>query len=120
MPLPTRTPLPAICKAYAEHIRTVKTPRSFRADTFYLREMFGPICPELENNAERKAREADKPLPPKPGPRIEADCLEDIATADIAAFLTAQVRVRGLAPKTANRHREIIRRLFNWSVQQRA
>ena len=119
MPLPTRTPLPAILKAYVEHIRTVKTPRSVRADTFYLREMFGPICADMENSPERKAREAGKPLPPKKGPRIEADCLENITTADIAAFLTAQVRARGLAPKTANRYREIICRLFNWAMKQR-
>jgi integrase len=120
MPLPTKTPIAEILSAYVAYMPTHKTARSVRADTFYLREMFGPICPALHNTAERQAAAQERPLPPRrQGARIEVNYLEHITTADIASFLTAQVRARGLAPKTANRYREIICRLFNWSMKQR-
>jgi integrase len=51
---------------------------------------------------------------------ISAPCFEQITTADISAFIAGQVERRGLAPKTANRYREILCRLFNWSMEQRA
>lgn len=47
-----------------------------------------------------------------------AQCFELITTADIQKFIDSHVRSRGLAPKTANRYREIICRLFNWSTKQ--
>jgi integrase len=50
---------------------------------------------------------------------IEADCFEAIATAQIVEFVSGQVARRGLAPKTANRYREILTRLFNWAVEQK-
>ena len=63
--------------------------------------------------------------PPKPGQdrrcklrTIEASYFEQITTADIANFITTHVRSRGLAPKTANRYREIVYRLFNWAMQE--
>jgi integrase len=50
---------------------------------------------------------------------IEADCFETITTAQIVEFVSGQVARRGLAPKTANRYREILTRLFNWAVEQK-
>ena len=38
---PTKTPLAKIVEAYVEYIRWAKTKSSFRADTWYLRDMFG-------------------------------------------------------------------------------
>jgi hypothetical protein len=52
-------------------------------------------------------------------PVIEADCFEAITTAQIVEFVSGQVARRGLAPKTANRYREILTRLFNWAVEQK-
>jgi len=124
-PLPTRTPLPEILSAYVQHIRTAKKPKSAQTDVYYLREMFGPICRELEITS-RKVSEANKKRPRKPGrdgrcrmPVIEAAYLETISTTDASTFITAHTRSRGLAPKTANRYREILVRLFNWAMQQR-
>jgi hypothetical protein len=48
IPLPTRTPLAQVVKAYVQHLSTVKTPRNVQRDIHYLRSTFGPICPELE------------------------------------------------------------------------
>ena len=49
---------------------------------------------------------------------IEAGSFEEITTADITAFIGGAVQSRGLAPKTANRYREILCRLFNWAMEQ--
>lgn len=124
-PLPTRTPIPQIVSAYVEHIRHVKTPKSAQTDVYYLREAFGTVCPALQITS-RRVTEACRKRPRKPGQdrrcrvaTIEADCFEAITTADLATFITAHTRSRGLAPKTANRYREIIVRLFNWAMQQR-
>jgi integrase len=63
--------------------------------------------------------------PPKPGQDlrfkmvvIEVEYLEQITTADVADFIAAHVKSRGLKPKTANRYREIINRLFNWVMAE--
>jgi len=49
-PLPTKTPLADILTRYVEHIRNIKTEKSAQTDVYYLRQMFGPICPALVIN----------------------------------------------------------------------
>ena len=51
--------------------------------------------------------------------RIAATYLESIRTSDVAQFIAAQVASRNLAPKTANRYREILHTLFKWAMEQR-
>jgi integrase len=124
LPLATRTPIPDIAKAYVEHIRQIKTAKSAQTDIYYLRDTFGPVCDELKINSRKPSVKAKK-KPPKEGidrrtkaPVIEADCFEAIRTSDIATFITKQVKRRKLAPKTANRYREILHRMFNWAMEQ--
>jgi integrase len=69
---------------------------------------------------------AGKKRPPKPGgdrrlraPVVQASCFEEIKAADISTFIGTHVEARSLAPKTANRYREILCRLFNWSMEER-
>jgi integrase len=124
---PTQTPIPDILQAYAEHMRITKTAKSAQTDVYYLREAFGPVCPALEINSRRTSPKTRKrPLLPgavqdhrRRAAVIEAPCFEQITTASIAAFISGQVQSRGLAPKTANRYREILTRLFNWAVTQK-
>jgi integrase len=123
-PLPTQTPLPEILNRYVEHVRAVKTPKSAQTDVYYLRQMFGPICPALQITSRRPSVKAMR-RPPKPGQdrrfkiaTIEVQYLEQITTADVSNFIAAHVKSRGLAPKTANRYREIVNRLFNWAMEE--
>ena len=74
----------------------------------------------------RKLSAKAKKHPPKEGQDrrrrarvIEAQCFEHVTTADVSAFISGQVQSRGLAPKMANRYREILCRLFNWAMEQR-
>lgn len=49
---------------------------------------------------------------------IEAPCFEAITPAQVAAFIEAMIKRQGIAPKTANHYRSILRRVFNWSTRQ--
>jgi succinate dehydrogenase/fumarate reductase flavoprotein subunit len=66
LPLPTRTNLTEIITRYVEHVRTVKTAKSAQTDIYYLRQVFGAICPALQINS-RKASVRAMKKPPKSG-----------------------------------------------------
>jgi integrase len=124
LPLPTRTDITEIITRYVEHIRTTKTAKSAQTDIYYLRQVFGPICPALQINSRKSSMRAMR-KPPKPGQdrrfkmsTIEVTHLEEITTADVANFISAHVRSRGLAPKTANRYREILHTFINWAINE--
>lgn len=108
-PLPTKTPLDEIITKYVDHIRNIKTEKSAQTDVYYIRQMFGDICPALQVNSRKRSVRAMK-KPPKEGQdrrfkmsTIEVAYLEQITTADVSSFITSHVKSRGLAPKTANR-----------------
>jgi len=123
-PLPTRTPIADVLTKYVQHIRTVKTPKSAQTDVYYLREAFGPICPALQITSRKvSAKTRKRPIKEDVDRRIKIHAImnpyfESITTSDVADFIGAKVRSRGLAPKTANRYREILCRLFNWTMGQ--
>jgi len=123
-PLPTRTSVGEVVGKYVDYIRTRKTANSAQKDVYYLRDVFGPICPQLEITS-RKVTAACKKRPVRAGidgrrrtPRLEVSHFEAISSADLSAFIALQVQSRGLAPKTANRYREILCRLFNWAASE--
>ncbi len=123
-PLPTRTPIGEILDAYVSHIRTVKAAKSAQTDIYYLRQVFGTACPALEVTS-RKLTPKRWKRPPKPGqdrrfkaPTIEVTYFEQVTTADLSTWLQSHVASRGLAPKTANRYREILTRLYNWAIKE--
>lgn len=124
-PLPTRTPLPQIVQGYVDHIRARKTAKSAQTEIYYLREAFGSICPGVTVTSRSLSAKARK-RPAKTSqvdarrhlPVIEAAALEEITPAQIGQFIDFKVRDQGLAPKTANHYRSILRRLFNWAKQE--
>ena len=123
--LPTKTPLAQILDKYVDYITAKKTPKSVQNDVYYLRGMFGTICPKLEITSLKRNQEAKrKKVPTESGdgrknmPRIEAKSLEEITTAQISEFVTEIVRIKGYAPKTANHYIKILRRLFNWAMEE--
>ena len=116
--LPTKTPIPDVITAYIENMETRKTLESVKRDVSCLRNAFGPICPALDlknvKNSELKKKYSAKNAPPL----LEAACFEAVTTAQIVKFLSEQVRCKGLKPKTANRYREVLTRLYNWAMSQ--
>ncbi|MHC5082358.1 MAG: hypothetical protein ACYTET_00245 [Planctomycetota bacterium] len=123
-PLPTKTPLGEMLNAYVDFMETFKTAKSVQTDVYYLRSMFGDCCEALQITARRRsARAQKKPEIQRDRRRkakvMEVSYLEQITTPMISEFITAQVSSRGLAPKTANRFREILSRLFSWAMTER-
>jgi integrase len=115
IPLPTKTPIGDVVEAYIQHMKTFKTARSVVKDMSYLREVFGQVCPSLKIKNEKNSKRARKAYSRN---TIMVSFIEQITTADLASFVSTRVRETGIAPKTANRYREIITRLFNWAMSQ--
>ncbi len=116
--LPTKTPIGTVVAAYIENMKTRKTASSVKRDISYLRESFGQICPALvlkntKNSDLRKKRSSRN----TPG-YLEAACFEAVTTADVSTFIALQVKCKNLKPKTANRYREVLTRLYNWAMKQ--
>jgi integrase len=123
LPFASKTPIADVVGAYVSHIRSVKTAKSAQTDIYYLRDLFGPICDELKITSRKLTA---KKRPKKDGDDrrrktsvLDARHLEQVTTAQISSFVSTQVQSRGLAPKTANRYREILSTLFNWAMTQR-
>lgn len=118
--LPTRTPIGQVVAAYIEHMKAHRAERSWKRDISYLRESFGECCPALVLDSERakkcQARRRGDDKRKKLWP-LSAPCFEEISTASISEFIAERVRARGLAPKTANRYRETIAKVFAWAME---
>jgi integrase len=124
-PLPTRTDLGAYLGAYVRHMRQLKTPKSAQIDVCYLRQMFGVVCPELEDTS-RTPRTPNSPTARVKRPAGKSELLvpplcvrfvEQITAPMATDFIAAQVRTKGLKPKTANRYREILHRVIQWGIK---
>lgn len=121
-PLPTKTRIAEVVQKYAEYIRVRKTEKSAQTDIYYLRSAFGAICPALEVNSRKQSvRQQKRPAKFPKGVKlqtIQANYFEDITSRNVSEYISSQVRAKGLAPKTANRYREILCRLFNWAMNE--
>jgi hypothetical protein len=62
---PSKTPLEAFLEDFCKFLSTIRTKKSYSADTSVLRVFFGPVCPSLKPgscvNTRWRAKEA-KPL----------------------------------------------------------
>jgi integrase len=119
---PSKTRLPEFLENFCRFLSTVRTRKSFSADISCLRIFFGPVCPSLELdshvNRRWRKREPNK-IPDSLAHRhVKARYLEDITAARIEDFLAQRIREDGIAPKTANRTREILHRLFKYASKK--
>ena len=117
-PLPTRTPLSIALAEFIDYMDMHQTAKSRGCNVSYLRTMFGPLCPALELSRRSSKRIGDSSDGREREPRIEAKFLEDITSGMISSFIRARVRRHGLQPKTANRYREVLQRMFNWATEE--
>ncbi len=117
--LPTKTRIADLVEAYVRHIRTTKTKNSIKVDTWYLRSIFGPVCPALGSTERRKPKKIGREASRKKTPHLRVTHVEQATTAMIAELIDAKVQRDGIAPKTANRYREILMRFISWAMDQR-
>lgn len=117
---PSKTPLPAFLEGYCRFLATARTPKSYSSDVSVLRVFFGPICAALElgskvnkrwqSAAHRKIPDTMKRV------HVKAAYLEQITSSMIEEFITLRIRDDDIAPKTANRYREVLHRMFNYAI----
>ncbi|MBN2456543.1 MAG: hypothetical protein JXB29_08445 [Sedimentisphaerales bacterium] len=118
---PSKIPLPAFLEDFCQFLRTIRTRKSYSADISVLRIFFGPICPSLEmgtcvnkrwrSSYSRRLNDTMQHL------HVMADTLEEITAARIESFLSQRIREDNIAPKTANRYREVLHRMFNFAIK---
>jgi len=118
---PSKIPLPAFLEDFCKFLSTIRTKKSLSGDISVLRIFFGPVCPALELGSRINKRW-------RPGHSIrikdtmqhvhvKAQFLEEITPAKIESFLARRILEDGIAPKTANRYREVLHRMFNFAIK---
>jgi integrase len=119
---PTKTPLPEFMEDFCKFLSTIRTSKSYKNDVSSLRVIFGLICPSLEpGSCVNKHLESTehKPVAEKKKYRhIQVKYLEEITPAKIEDFISRRIRKEGIAPKTANRHREVLHRMFSYAIKK--
>ncbi len=118
LPLPTKTTIDKVLAAYAEQLLTVKTFKSAQSDFYILREVFGPACNDIQISPKQYQNKASQKAKKRFRDYLEVSYFEAVTTADLSQHLAKLVRRKGLAPKTANRYREVLTRLYNWATSQ--
>jgi integrase len=116
--LPTKTPLAQAVASYAAHMKAARTVHGYTADLSYLRNAFGPICDVLRPKRRRNGTPQENVDMRRRESTIQAVYLEHITVAQVSSFVRDRVQRYGLQAKTANRYREVLRRLFSWSMEE--
>ena len=120
---PSHISLPEFLGDFCRYLSTRRTRKSYSADCSSLRVFFGPICPALQLGSN-----TNQPYRNDKSARIEdrmrsfhvpAKYLEDVTPALIEGFITRRILESGIAPKTANRYREILHVMFNYAIRTR-
>ncbi|MCB9852789.1 MAG: tyrosine-type recombinase/integrase [Phycisphaerales bacterium] len=118
----TRTPIAPFLEAFAGHLTATRTTKSYKNDISYLRIFFGPICQALVPKTTRNRRfgpgENSVPKDRFKGRHVVVQLLEDLTPNAIGTFINARITRDGVAPKTANRMREVLHVMFNYAIRQ--
>ena len=122
--LPSVTPLAPFLQAFCEHLETARSRKAYKNDVSYLRTFFGPVCDALKPKSTlNRDHVPKKPIKVKdklPRRHVQVATLEDLTPGLIEEHITRRMRLDGIAPKTANRLREVLHVLFNHAIRQHA
>jgi len=114
----SHTPLAPFLENYCASLKATRSWKSFKNDVSCLRLIFGPVCAELEPHDSRgQPQDAADWLVARAVPPLAASCLEDISPGGIQALIVTRIAKEKIAPKTANRVREVLHRLFNYATK---
>jgi len=120
---PPATPLAEFLEDFCRYLSARRTRKSYSTERSLLRVFFGPICPALEFRTSTNARYPnDGTLCVDDRMRtfhVHMQHLEDVTPALIESFITRRILECGIAPKTANRYREILHVMFNYAIRTR-
>jgi len=118
----TVTPVAPFLEAFCDHLATTRTRKSLKNDLAYVRGFFGPICDALKHKSTINHRfRPAKPIRVRDHlakRHVTVATLEQVTPALVDGFITTRIRKDGIAPKTANRTREVLHVLFNYAIRQ--
>jgi len=118
---PSKTPLPSFLQDYCQFLVTIRTAKSYKNDVSVLRVFFGPICPALKLgtcvNTKWRSGQALEVADRMKEVHVHAQYLEEITPGLLEDFLARRCREEKIAPKTANRCREVLHRMFNYATK---
>lgn len=118
---PSKTPLPSFLEEFCKFLSTIRTRKSYSADLSVLRVFFGPICPSLVHgscvNTRWRAEETVRVEDKMEHHHVKVGFLEEVTASLIESFISRRIREDGIAPKTANRYREVLHRLFGYATK---
>ena len=121
---PSSTPIKPFLQAFSEYLLATQTRKGAKNDMSCLRQFFGPACEALEfgSRVPRKFRDGARDLPKVPDRlskiHVPVTRLEQVSGEMISAFIQERTITDGIAPKTANRLRGVLHRMFNYAIEQ--
>jgi hypothetical protein len=122
LPKPSSTPVDDFLQSFCEFLRRTRTRKSAKNDISYLRMFFGPRCPALQPgstvNHKFRGGEASvlKATPRTYDRAVPVRHLEELSTEMISEYIRERVVEDHVAPKTANRIREVLHRMFSYAI----
>ena len=120
---PSNIPVVSFLQSFCEFLLSTRTRKSAKNDISYLRSFFGPCCPALElgSNVPHKFRQKNLKLPQIADKlkdrHIPVRRLEEISTEMINNFIQTRMTCVGIKPKTSNRIREVLSRMFSYAQE---
>lgn len=121
--LQSNTPLDVFLQSFCEYLIHTRTHKSAKNDLSYLRTFFGPCCPALflGSHVPHKFRKENQPVPlikdKMRKQHIAVQKLEDITTEMVNHFIQDRMIQDGINPKTANRLREVLHKMFSYAME---
>lgn len=118
----TVTPIVPFLEAFCTYLATVRSAKAYKNDVSCLRTFFGPVCDALRPNTTLNRRfKAQRPIrvPDRLSHRhVNVSTLEQLTAREVEQFITVRIAEDGVAPKTANRVREVLHVMFSYAVRQ--
>jgi integrase/predicted DNA-binding protein len=121
---PSATQIEPFLQAFCEYLLATQTRKGAKNDLSYLRQFFGPACQALEfgSRVPKKFRDGVRELPKVPDKlskiHVPVTRLEQVSCEMVSAFIQERVVSDGISPKTANRLRGVLHRMFNHAIEQ--
>ena len=119
---PSNTPIRACVQSFCDYLGRTQTHKGYKNDVSYLRGFFGCCCPALQlgSHVPHKFRHNVRQLPMIKDQHLDRHVpvsrLEQINSEMVASYIRQRMVEDGIGPKTANRIREVLRRLFNYAI----
>jgi len=120
---PSKTPIEPFLQSFCEFLWRTRTHKSAKNDISYLRMFFGPRCPALQPGSTVNCRfqGAWASAPTVAGRICEHAVpirhLEQLSTEMVSEYIQQRIAEDSIAPKTANRTREVLHRMFSYAIE---